>query len=183
MEKKWFAVYTKPRWEKKVAYMLTCNGIENYCPLNRVVKQWSDRKKVIEEPLFTSYVFVRIVPRKQTAVRLVEGVINYVYWLGKPAVIRDEEIDIIRDFLKAHDNVKLETVRVNINDTVKVIKGPMTELEVKVIAVKNKTVKVILPSLGCALTAEISKDHIRVVSPRHLPDKQKLQSYPKKTLQ
>ena len=56
----WFAVYTKPRWEKKVSGILDDNGIENYCPLNKVVKQWSDRKKVILEPLFKSYVFVRV---------------------------------------------------------------------------------------------------------------------------
>ena len=61
-EKKWFVVYTKSRCEKKVADLLTKKGIENYCPLNRVQKQWSDRKKIILAPLFTSYVFVRIRP-------------------------------------------------------------------------------------------------------------------------
>ena len=66
----WYAVYTKPRWEKKVADLLTKKQIENYCPLNRVLRQWSDRKKVILEPLFTSYVFVRISESNQLAIRL-----------------------------------------------------------------------------------------------------------------
>jgi len=56
--KKWYAVYTRPRWEKKVSELVTKKKLTTYCPLNRVVKQWSDRKKVIFEPLFTSYVFV-----------------------------------------------------------------------------------------------------------------------------
>ena len=54
----WYAVYTRPRWEKKVASLLTKKKIENFCPLNKVVRQWADRKKTVYEPLFTSYVFV-----------------------------------------------------------------------------------------------------------------------------
>jgi hypothetical protein len=53
-ETKWYAVYTRPRWEKKVAEILTDKKIENYCPLNKVVRQWSDRKKIVHEPLFTT---------------------------------------------------------------------------------------------------------------------------------
>ena len=52
-EKKWYAVYTRPKWEKKVAELLSRKRIENYCPLNKSIKQWSDRKKTIFEPLFT----------------------------------------------------------------------------------------------------------------------------------
>ncbi|MBL0358846.1 MAG: UpxY family transcription antiterminator [Chitinophagaceae bacterium] len=58
-------MYTKPRWEKKVACLLDEKGIENYCPLNKVVKQWSDRKKVVLEPVFKSYVFVKILEDKK----------------------------------------------------------------------------------------------------------------------
>ncbi|MEI9958604.1 MAG: transcription termination/antitermination NusG family protein [Ferruginibacter sp.] len=61
----WHAVYTKPRWEKKVAALLEARGIEYYCPLNKVVKQWSDRKKVVLEPLFKSYVFVHVEEAKK----------------------------------------------------------------------------------------------------------------------
>ncbi|HMJ47328.1 MAG TPA: transcription termination/antitermination NusG family protein, partial [Ferruginibacter sp.] len=57
MNKKWYVVYTRPRWEKKVAATLDERGVENYCPLNRVNRQWSDRKKVVLEPLFKGYVF------------------------------------------------------------------------------------------------------------------------------
>ena len=60
MSQKWYAVYTKPRWEKKVNSLLLQKGIEVYCPLNKVRRKWSDRIKTIEEPLFKSYVFVKI---------------------------------------------------------------------------------------------------------------------------
>ena len=87
--KKWHAVYTKPRWEKKVNALLLSKGIETYCPLNKVRKKWSDRIKLVEEPLFKSYVFVHINELDYSRVRMVNGVLNYVYWNGKPAVIRD----------------------------------------------------------------------------------------------
>ncbi len=112
-EKKWYAVYTKSRCEKKVANQLSQKGIEYYCPLNRVQKQWSDRKKIIFEPLFNSYVFVKISSEEQLAVRQTSGILNFVYWLSKPAVIRNDEIEIIKQFLNEHSFVKLEKVKVN----------------------------------------------------------------------
>jgi transcription termination/antitermination protein NusG len=78
----WYAVYTKPRWEKKVASALERRQVESYCPLNQVTRQWSDRRKVVEEPLFSSYVFVRVPDSKKQLVRETEGIINFVYWLG-----------------------------------------------------------------------------------------------------
>ena len=87
--KKWYVVYTRPRWEKKVADQLGRKKIDYYCPLNRVHRQWADRKKIVLEPLFSAYVFVQIDETEQLQVRLTDGVINFVYWLGKPAVIRN----------------------------------------------------------------------------------------------
>ncbi|MES1159526.1 MAG: UpxY family transcription antiterminator, partial [Bacteroidota bacterium] len=104
-KKTWYAVYTKPRWEKKVYALLTEKGMEAYCPLNKVKKKWSDRVKWVDEPLFKSYVFVSIPEDEQTAVRMVSGVVNFVYWLGKPAVIKDKEIALIRSFLNEYTEV------------------------------------------------------------------------------
>ena len=163
-KKSWYAVYTKPRWEKKVADLMDRRGIENYCPLNKVHRQWSDRKKVVHEPLFTSYVFVRIPLREQLNVRAVDGVLNFVYWLGKPALIRDEEIDMIKRFLNEHDHVKVHRAEICINEKVRIISGPFMMLEGSVTEVKRKTVKVLLPSLGFALTAEIDKTHLQPVA-------------------
>jgi transcription antitermination factor NusG len=102
--KYWYAVYTKPRWEKKVSTLFAEKGFESYCPLNKVHKQWSDRIKLVEEPLFKSYVFVRIPAKAQAGIRLVNGVLNFVYWLGKPAVIKAVEIDRIKRFLNEYEN-------------------------------------------------------------------------------
>jgi transcription antitermination factor NusG len=157
MTPKWYAIYTKPRWEKKVAGLLQKNGIESYCPLNKVRRRWSDRMKTIEEPLFKSYVFVRVDDSTRTAVRMTDGVINFVYWNGKPALIKDREISTIKRFLDEHENVMLQKKDVGINERVKVIAGPMMEAEGKVLEVKNKTVKVAIDSLGYVLVATIDK--------------------------
>src|SRR5687767_5047441 len=103
MEKKWYAVYTKPRREKKVDKLLNEKGMESYCPLQKIQRQWSDRKKIVEEPLFKSYVFVRISDEQQTELRMVNGVVNFVYWMGKPAIIKDKEIEIIKKFLNEYE--------------------------------------------------------------------------------
>ena len=163
-EKKWFALYTRARWEKKVSEILTRKKIENYCPINRVVRQWSDRKKIVHEPLFTSYVFVRASDPDVKLLRQVQGVINFVYWLGKPAVVRDSEISTIRDFLAGHVNIRLEKTPVNANDTVQVLRGPLRDLEGQVITVKSRTIKVALPSLGYLMFAEVETENVKVIS-------------------
>jgi transcription antitermination factor NusG len=163
METKWHAVYTKPRWEKKVDEILGKKNIESYCPLNKVQRQWSDRKKIVQEPLFASYVFVHVEEKVLPELKKVDGILNLVYWLGKPAVIRDHEIDVIRRFLNEHMNVHLEKALVNLNDQVRITSGPLMELEGQVIAVRNKTVKIILPSLGYQMVAEVSADNLEVI--------------------
>ena len=162
-EKKWYAVYTKSRCEKKVAQQLSQKGIEHYCPLNRVHRQWSDRKKIILEPLFTSYVFVRISSEEQLAVRRTSGILNFVYWLSKPAVIRNDEIEIIKQFLNEHSCVKLEKVSVNLNDLARIIGGPFMEQEGQIVSIKNKTVKILLPSLGYLMYVEIETSKIKII--------------------
>lgn len=156
----WYAVYTKPCWEKKVAGLLAMYGIEHYCPLQRIQRRWSDRKKIIMEPLFKSYVFVHITQKEQGAVKQVNGVLNFVHYLGKPAVIRNEEIDIIKQFLNEYRNVRLERMEFNVNDHVRIVSGPLMMMEGDVVEVKHKTVKVLLPSLGFAMTAEIEKANL-----------------------
>src|SRR5574343_246603 len=104
--KQWLAIYSRPRWEKKVARLLQEKGIECYCPLNKVRRQWSDRIKTIEEPLFKSYVFVRVSEVERSSVRLVQGVVNFVYWLGKPAVVKERESETIQKFLNEYEAVE-----------------------------------------------------------------------------
>jgi len=161
--KRWYAVYTRPKWEKKVAYLLTSKKIENYCPLNKVQKQWSDRKKTIFEPLFNSYVFVCASNTEHTVIKQLDGIINFVHWLGSPAVIKDDEISAIRDFLNQYENVRVEKANVNINDKVRIIGGALTDSEGHVIEINSRTVKIYLPTLGYHLLVEVEKANVQVV--------------------
>lgn len=159
----WYAIYTRPRWEKKVVRQLEEREIEHYCPMVKVERQWSDRRKIVFEPLFSGYVFVRVNEKDMAPVKKLDGYINFVYWLSKPAVIRSEEIDAIRQFLLDFDRVQVEKTRVNLDDQVKIINGPFLEMEGKVVGIKSRTVKVLLPSLGFALVAELEKQHVQVI--------------------
>ena len=160
MTAKWYAIYTRPRWEKKVNHLLQGKGIESYCPLNKVRRKWSDRIKTIEEPLFKSYVFVKIDEEIRTNVRMTDGVINFVYWNGKPALIKEREIQTIRRFLDEHENVELVKIEVKQDQRVKVIAGPLMDQEGKVIQVRNKVARVAIDSLGYVLIADIDKSKL-----------------------
>lgn len=161
---KWYVLYTRSRCEKKVAANLSKKGIENYCPLNMKVRQWSDRKKIIHEPVFTSYVFVRTL---ETELHRIKGscsdIVNVVYWIGKPAVVRDEEIIEIKSFLNEYQDVQLEKKQVNLHDHVRILRGPLMNYEGEVLSVGSNQIKLILPSLGYMMIAEISKSNINII--------------------
>lgn len=166
-EKKWYAVYTKPHCEKKVAEQLTRKGIENYCPQNKVFSQGTDRRKIIHAPLFSSFVFVRISTDEHFIVRQTHGIINFIFWLNKPAIIRDKEIENIKKFLSEHGFVKLEKVDVHFSDVVKINPAPLIEQEGKVVSINSKTVKMILPSLGYVISAEVETANVKVIKENH----------------
>jgi transcription antitermination factor NusG len=168
-KKQWYALYTRPRWEKKVADLLERKKVEVYCPLNKVQKQWADRKKTIWEPLFTSYVFVYVSEKEHLSIKQTDGVVNFVYWLNKPAVIRNEEIDTIKKFLHEYDHVSVEKTQVNLNDRVRIINGPLMMWEGNVVEIRTNTVKITLPSLGQTLVAEIRKENLETIGPLQEP--------------
>ena len=147
-KKQWYALYTRPRWEKKVADLLEKKKVEVYCPLNKVEKQWADRKKIVAEPLFTSYVFVHVTEQEHLSIRQTDGVLSFVYWLNKPAVIRNEEIDTIKKFLNEYDHVTVEKTQVNLNDRVRIINGPLMMWEGHVVEIRTNTVKITLAVVG-----------------------------------
>lgn len=162
----WYAVYTKPRWEKKVTRLLSAKNIECYCPLNKVRKKWSDRVKIVEEPLFKSYVFVRIDLEEQLKVRQVEGVINFVYWQGKPARIRDEEMAIVRKFMSDYEDVSVESIEIRPYDEVMVNKGILLGKTGVVKRVLHHVAEVELQTLGFRLVARFEKKSLIQISGR-----------------
>ena len=164
--RKWLAVYTRPRWEKKVNQLLAERGIERYCPLNKVSRKWSDRIKVIEEPLFKSYVFVKVNDDDRTHVRMTPGIINFVYWQGKPAVIKEKEINLIKRFLDEYESVEVRPIDLELNQRVKIISGPLMDHEGKLMQLKNKIAKVAIDSLGYVLIASIERSKLASVKGR-----------------
>lgn len=157
LNRKWYAIYTRPRWEKKVNSLLVEKGVESYCPLNKVRRKWSDRLKIVEEPLFKSYVFVKISDGEKTEVRMTDGVINFVYWDKKPAIIKEKEIQTIRRFLDEHENIHVYPKELKLNDRVRITAGTLMDQEGKVLDVRHKVVKVAIDSLGYILVAYIER--------------------------
>jgi transcription antitermination factor NusG len=151
MVKNWYVVYTKPKWEKKVAEQLKEKGVECYCPLIIQVKQWSDRKKKVEVPLFNSYVFVQIEESNRNDVFLSTGVVRYLFWLGKPAIVRDEEIQTIKKWLDGSQVNEITIEQYQVGDRVKVASGPFSSQEAIIQEVNKTHFVLVLESLGCVL--------------------------------
>lgn len=164
MEKKWYAVYTKPRWEKKVDRLFQERSINSYCPLTKNRKKWSDRYKIVQEPLFKSYVFVQIQPNQESLVKSVNGVLNFVYWNGKPAVIRDKEIEEIKRFMNEYESVHAVPLEIKPSDKVRIETGVMMDKVGEVLNVRAKTLEVVIESLGYKLIANVDKSNVTVVS-------------------
>jgi transcription antitermination factor NusG len=159
----WYAVYTKPRWEKKVSSLLEAKGIEYYCPLNKVVKQWSDRKKTVLEPLFTSYVFVQVDENRKWELLKINGIVNYVHWLGKPAKIKESEIDTFRKFLNEFSAVDVVEEASAINSKVKIKHGVLMNYHGILLEVLGNRASVKIESMGLQLTAVFDKKNIEII--------------------
>lgn len=159
---RWYALYTKPRWEKKVSKVLDQKGIECWCPLRKIEKQWSDRKKIIEEPLFTSYVFVNIEDTQKTAVLMTDGILNFVYHVGKPAIIRNQEIEIIKKYLSEKEaTVSVQSLNsLDENTRIKVNHGVFMDTTGTVLKGGKKKVFVKLESLDQVMIVEFPIEYL-----------------------
>ena len=146
----WYALYTKPRKEQKVAQQLEELGFVVYLPLKVEVKQWSDRKKKVISPLFSSYVFIQIEESKRSDVFVIDGVLNYVFWLGKPAVIRNNEIELMRHEIEK-PNREVFVERLTPGEQIKLKEGVFKGQEAFVEYLSNHKAHLILPHLGIKL--------------------------------
>lgn len=160
----WYVLYTKPRNEKKVAATLADMGIEVYCPIKEEVKQWSDRKKKIQTPVFTSYIFVGLADYQKDSIPVLElnGAVRFLWWNGKPGVVRDAEIKAIQDFLTQYKDAEL-SVQLKEGEMVQVTEGPLIETEGKVIRVEGNTAVLHLHSLGVNLIAKLPIQSVRSI--------------------
>lgn len=145
----------------KVASSLAKRKIESFCPLNcKQIKKFRKRK-LNYEPLFSSYVFVKVEEENLFLFEQAESVLSFVYWKGKPALIKDEEIEAIKEFIQYHEDIKLERIEVNINSETRNSDAPFYSTSGKILVIKNSTLKVSLPSLGFMMIAEMDdKDRL-----------------------
>ena len=151
MEKKWFVVYTRPQQELKVAEQLSAMRITNYCPTITLVKQYSDRKKKVTRPLLSSYVMVELEQNQRNKVFACSGIVRYLFFLGKPAVVQASDITLMQNHLNGiYNDSKITTLCVGDYHTIS--QGPFSGVPGRVVETDNTKVKLELTSLGINIT-------------------------------
>jgi transcription antitermination factor NusG len=161
-DKIWRAFYTKPRHEKKAADRLE-DRFEVYCPVVETRVQWSDRVKKVKKPLFTSYLFARVDEKERIDLLQDPSVSSTVMWLGKPAVIRDEEIRDIRILLEEIEPDDVEIEQFSEGQRVKVDSGSLREMEGIIVEIKGKRARLRLESLKCDVTFTVRKVQLKAI--------------------
>jgi transcription antitermination factor NusG len=154
---RWYPLYTKSRAEKKAYEELRKKGIECYLPLKKVLKQWSDRKKLIDEPLFKSYIFVRISSKEQTSVLMTLGISRFIYFSGKIAIMPDKQMEDLKLLLAG--DADLDIIEYDIAPCEKVLinAGPFKGMIAELVSIKRKKSLILkIENLGCALEIKTS---------------------------
>jgi len=150
----WYVLYTKPRNEKKVAERLERLGFTVYCPLVTVVKQWSDRKKKVQVPLLSSYIFVQIEDKQRDLVFQVPGIVRYLFWLGQPAIVKDEEIQLMQHWLQ-NTVTSFEVVGIQPGARFEIPSGPFVGKHGIVSKVEKNHLILVLEELGVKIILNI----------------------------
>lgn len=150
---RWYVLYTAPRAEKLVEKRLRGEGVEVFLPLIKSKRKWSDRIKVVELPLFYSYIFVHCPVVKLRTLVVVPGVVRVVYYLGRPAIVKDFEIDVIKDFLKMSEG---NTV-ISKGNIVDILIGPLEKKSGEVVKLNEKYAYLYLEEIGATVCIEMDK--------------------------
>jgi len=160
----WYAVYIKSRAEKKAEFDLQIKEIEIFLPLQRRLRQWSDRKKWVEMPLIPGYLFVHVSRKEYDTVLQSKYVVNYVRFEGHAAIIPDYQIDYLKQMLKL-DHLKIEMTedKFESGQMIEVIAGPLIGLQAKLVRIKGKDkVAIELEQLGYSALIELSIEDIKI---------------------
>ena len=162
-QEKWYAIYTRPRSEKKVHESLTQQGFHSYLPLTTTVRQWSDRKKKVQLPLISSYVFVKTTENNLNNTLPIQGVVRVLKHLGKPAIIKEYEIENLRILLEDTDNIIfIKDTHLKKGDSVFVEKGVFKGLIAECSEFNGKhRVIVRIEALGDLIEVNIPLSHIK----------------------
>ena len=148
---KWHVLYTKPRHEIKALERLAQAGFEVYCPMKTTLKQWSDRKKKVSEPLLPSYIFIKTTEKKRTTPLTDPSVLNYIFWLGKPAIVRDSEIDTLKGIILKDKVQEFEIIKLKTGDKIEIKKGMIKSKNAIIKTVSNNYVTAELIELGMTI--------------------------------
>jgi transcriptional antiterminator RfaH len=144
--KKWYPVYTQSRAEKKAYQALVAKDIEAYLPLQRKLKQWSDRKKWVEEPLITSYLFVRIEHHQRTEVLMVTGISRFIYFSGEIATMPDRQIEALKLLLASPYELEITEEKLLPGEKIEIKAGPLKGVRGEIIEYRSQ--KQLLIRLG-----------------------------------
>lgn len=153
----WYVLKVKFRSEKKVADTLTKMNIQVFCPMVKETRYWSDRKKTIEAPLFKSYVFVQLEYKYRGLVFGVSGVERYLFWLGKPAIVQDKEIETIKQWLAHESNDVLALSKLIPGSVITIKKGLLKNQEAVIQRVGKKDLSFLLKEMGIVAHAKITE--------------------------
>ena len=154
----WYVIYTKSRFEKRVSEKLSALGLVVYCPLLKTKRRWSDRWKWVEEPLFRSYCFVYLIDADRDQVFDVPGVVRYLYHCGKPAVVREKEIELLRDWLNEYTHESIEATEYQAMDKVILRTGVLMDQKAEVIFSGGNYLTLKLQGLGMQIRVDLRKN-------------------------
>lgn len=161
----WYVVKTKPRAEKKASEQLRQAGIENFVPLKKQLRQWSDRRKWVYEPLISSYLFVNANTKNRAAVFCANGVLNFLSENGKPALVHDMELEYIRKLCDSESDVAICPRVLEAGDYVAIQNGPLKGLTgILVVSEKGNRLRVTLKGLSIDAVVEIGKTEVRFLN-------------------
>jgi hypothetical protein len=166
MEQNWYAVYTKPHRELKVCKLLTSKGFEVFCPLNNINTAKATHKKHTIEPLFNTYVFVNIATANLPLIQKMAD-IQLVYWMSEPAIISNDEIDMVRNITANYINISIEKSPVKMGVSLSIIDAINVGVGEKSMAFSFKNIKVNLPSLGYTISAERASEAVEIITPQN----------------
>ncbi|MCZ8022767.1 MAG: UpxY family transcription antiterminator [Cyclobacteriaceae bacterium] len=156
-EKKWLVFYTASRQEKKSADILIADGYEVFLPTQIQVRQWSDRKKKVEVPLFNGYIFVKDIEKKIVEILQTPGIVRNIRHNNKPAVLHEEEYQTILRFLNSGYFVEADHQEIfDKGEKVKITEGQLKGLEGIITGTgSKKKFRVLIHALGVNLTVTI----------------------------
>lgn len=160
----WTVVYTRSNYEKKVDQLLKLQNIESFCPTIKTKRKWADRLKMVEMPLFNSYVFVRANEREQLQVLQTPGVSHFVLYGGKPAVVPSSDIERVRLLINHYTDVESVSMKsLNIGDEIKVKDGILFDCQGEIVGIHGKSVLIVLKQLDCVLMAKVKLDYDQIL--------------------